>query len=210
MPSPTYLRDKMNRHLKRIKDIAQHLNGEKAKNDYRYLQLMKDQIEQYEQVLYKKDFSIDWQFGFMDIGFYVKHEFENIFFQFQDEKYRLHSRWCSEKDKNECLEIFMVKQKNKFKIGVCAYRKGFEIAGPYVNMYGRKKMLEFHKPSKRGNVLSTVISKLPGFRKVEENFYVLALTAPSSMSEFKKSVFPLFKSAYLSLCQLDKQLENHF
>ena len=198
----------MNRYLKRIKDTVNKLDGDNAKQDYRYLQKLKNQIEKYELELYKKDFSIDWCFGFMDIGFLVKHELDNIFFEFHNQKYRLHSRWCSSKDKNECLEVFMVKKGNKFKIGVCAYRKGFEIAGPYVVMYGRKKMLEFHRASQRGNVLSPVISKLPGFRKAEDNFYILTLPAPSGMDEFKKQIFPKFKAAYLALYQLDKQLDE--
>ena len=194
----------MNRHLKQLKDTIDRLDGTNPKKEYRYLQQMKDQIQKYELELYKKDFSIDWQFSFMDIGFFVKHEFDDISFEFQYEKYRLHSRWCSEKDKNECLETFMVKKGNLFKIGVCAYRKGFEIAGPYVVMFGRKKLLEFHRPSTRGDVLSAVISKLPGFRKSEDNFYILTLPAPSSMSEFKKNIFPKFKAAYDAMSELSK------
>ena len=194
----------MNRHLKQLKDTIDRLDGTNPKKGYRYLQQMKDQIQKYELELYKKDFSIDWQFSFMDIGFFVKHEFDDISFEFQYEKYRLHSRWCSEKDKNECLETFMVKKGNLFKIGVCAYRKGFEIAGPYVVMFGRKKLLEFHRPSTRGDVLSAVISKLPGFRKSEDNFYILTLPAPSSMSEFKKNIFPKFKAAYDAMSELSK------
>ena len=122
----------------------------------------------------------------------------------EPDKYRLHSRWCSEKDKNECLEIFMVKKNNKFILGVCAYRKGFEIAGPYVDMYGRKKLLEFHRPSTRGDVLSPIVSKLSGFRKSEENFYLLTLPAVSSMAEFKKQIFPQFKSVYEAMRELSK------
>lgn len=194
----------MNRYLKNIKDTVNKLDSDNARTDYRYLQRMKDQIQQYELELYKKDFSIDWQFGFMDICFFVEQELENIFFEFQDKKYRLHSRWISDKDKNECLEIFMVKKGNKFKIGACAYRKGFEIAGPYVVMYGRKKLLEFHKPSTRGDILSPVISKLPGFRKSEDNFYLLTLPAPSGMDEFKKQIFPKFKAAYETMSELSK------
>ena len=198
------MRSTMNRHLKQLKETINKLNGINPKKDYRHLQRMKNQIEKYELELYKKDLSIDGQFGFMDIGFFVKHEFDDISFEFQFEKYRLHSRWRSEKDKNECLEIFMVKKKNKFILGVCAYRKGVEIAGPYVNMYGRKKLLEFHRPSQRGDVLSPVASKFPGFRKSEDNFYLLTLPAPASMSEFKKQIFPKFKAAYETMSELSK------
>lgn len=205
----------MNIYLKRIKDIVNKLDGTNPKRDYHLLEQMDDKmlLYEYECELEKMDFSLDEESkGFRHIVRYIRSYVEDVFGDmiFADtDKYRLMQMWCSNKDENECLEIFMIRtSRQRFKIGVCAYRKGFKSALFYANMYGKKKLLEFHKASKRGDVLSPVISKLPCFRKSEENFYVLTLPAPSSMDEFKKQIFPKFKAAYLVLYQLNKQLNE--
>ena len=201
----------MNRYLKSIKDTVNKLDGTDPKRDYHLLEQMDDKILIYkcQCELEKMDFSLDKECGgFKYVAYYVQKRIRDIFDDhifIEPDKFRLETRWSSDKDDNERLEIFMVKKNNKFKIGVCAYRKGFEIAGSYVVMFGRKKLLEFHKPSTRGAVLSPVISKLPGFRKSEENFYLLTLPAPSCMSEFKKQIFPKFKAAYETMRELSER-----
>ena len=201
----------MNKYLKRLKDAVNKLDGTNPKKDYRLLEQMDDKmlLFEYKCELEKMDFSLDEESGgFRYIARYVRKIIEDMYGDWvfvSTDKYYLGTAWYSEKDKNECLEIFMVRTpRRQYKIGVCAYRKGFEIAMSYVGMFGKKKLLEFHKPSTRGDVLSPVISKLPGFRKSEENFYLLTLPAVSSMDEFKKTIFPKFKSAYDVMHELSK------
>ena len=199
----------MNRYLKSIKDTVDKLDGTHPKKEYRLLEQMEEKLLLYEYqcALEKMDFSLDKESkGFRHIVRYVRDRIEDLFGEnifASTDKYRLMQMWISSKDKNECLEIFMVRTSpRQYKIGVCAYKKGFESAIYYANMYGRKKLLEFHKSSTRGDVLSPLVSKLPGFRKSEDNFYLLTLPAPSSMSEFKKNIFPKFKAAYESMREL--------
>ena len=201
----------MNRHLKQLKDAINKLDGTNPKKEYRLLEQMDDKmlLLEYKWELQKMDFSLDEEGkGFRHIVSYIRNYVENEFGDriFADtSKYRLMQMWCSDKDKDECLEIFLLRTpRQQFKIGICAYRKGFESAIYYANMYGKKKLLEFHKPSKRGDVLSSIVSKLPGFRKAEENYYLLTLSAVSSMAEFKKKIFPKFKSAYEAMHELSK------
>ena len=200
----------MNKYLKQLKDVINKLDGTDPKRDYRLLDQMDDKMLLYKYAceLEKMDFSLDKESGgFRHIAYYVRKHIHDKFDDHvfvEPDKYRLETVWNSDKDENECLEIFMVRKNNKFKIGICAYRKGFEIAGPYVMMYGRKKLLEFHKSSSRGDVLTRVVSKLPGFRKTEENFYLLTLPSVFSMAEFKKHIFPKFKSAYEAMRELSK------
>lgn len=200
----------MNRYLKHLKDVINKLDGTNPKKDYRLIE--KSDIDiliyQYQCELEKMDFSLDKESGgFRHIAYYVQKYMRSMFDDhifIEPDKRRLETRWSSNTDDNERLEIFMVKRNNKFKIGVCAYRKGFEIAGSYVVMFGKKKLLEFHKPSKRGDILSPIASKVPGFKKSEENFYLLTLPAVSNMAEFKKQIFPKFKSAYEFMHELSK------
>ncbi|MDD6337788.1 MAG: hypothetical protein PUC15_05305 [Lentisphaeria bacterium] len=201
----------MNRYLKQLKDAINKLDGTNPKKEYRLLEQMDDKmlLLEYKWELEKMDFSLDEEGkGFRHIVSYIRNYVENEFGDriFADtDKYRLMQMWSSDKDKDECLEIFLLRTpRQQFKIGICAYRKGFESAIYYANMYGKKKLLEFHKPSKRGDVLSSIVSKLPGFRKAEENYYLLTLSAVSSMAEFKKTIFPKFKSAYEAMHELSK------
>ena len=201
----------MNRHLKQLKDAINKLDGTNPRKDYRIIEFLEEEalLIQYQFELEKMDFSLDEDSGgFRHITRFVRKYIEDVFgdrlFSSID-KYRLMQMWCSDKDKDECLEIFLLRTpRQQFKIGICAYRKGFESAIYYANMYGKKKLLEFHKPSKRGDVLSSIVSKLPGFRKAEENYFLMTLPAVSSMAEFKKRIFPKFKAAYEALHELSK------
>lgn len=199
----------MNRQLKRIKDLVSKLDGTNPRKEYRILDQMQEGtlLLQYQYELEKMDFSLDKENGgFLHISRYVRKYIDDTFDDWiwvDNDKYRLGQVWISKEDKDECLEVFMVRiPQRKFKIGICAYKKRFEIAACYANMYGRKKMLEFHRASTRGDILSPVISKLSDFRKEEDDFYVLTLPPASNMSDFKKNVFPNFKEAYLSIHQL--------
>ena len=201
----------MNKYLKHLKDAINKLDGTNPKKDYRLLNQIDDKmlLHEYKWELERMDFSLDEESkGFRHIvryvRYYVEDTFEDTLFADTD-KYRLMQMWCSSKDENECIEFFMVRTpRRQFKIGVCAYRKGFKSAIFYANMFGKKKLLEFHKQSSRGDVLSSIISKVSGFRKSEENFYLLTLPAVSSMAEFKKQIFPKFKSVYEAMRELSK------
>ena len=165
---------------------------------------------QYQYELEKMDFSLDKENGgFLHVSRYVRKYMDDTFDDWiwvDIDKNHLGQVWISKEDKNECLEVFMIMTaRRKIKIGICAYKKRFEIAACYANMYGKQKMLEFHKASTRGDVLFPVISKLSGFRKEEDNLYVLMLPPASNMSDFKKNVFPKIKETYLSVRQLSEK-----
>lgn len=202
----------MNRYLKHLKDAINKLDGTDPKRDYRLLNQIDDKmfLHEYKWELERMDFSLDEDGkGFRHIAGEVRKYLESVYGDgsiFSSlEKGRLMQMWCSNKDENECLEIFMVRTpRRQFKIGICAYRKGFKSAMFYANMYGKKKLLEFHKPSTRGDVLSAIVSNLPGFRRTEDNYYLMTLPAVSNMAEFKKIIFPKFKSAYKAMSELSK------
>ena len=202
----------MNKQLNRIKDLVSKLDGTNPRKEYRILDQMQEEtlLLQYQYELEKMDFSLDKENGgFLHVSRYVRKYIDDTFDDWiwaDIDKNRLGQVWISKEDKNECLEVFMIMTaRRKIKIGICAYKKRFEIAACYANMYGKKKMLEFHKASARGDVLSSVISKLSGFRKEEDNLFVLTLPPVSNMSGFKKNVFPKFKEAYLSVHQLSEK-----